>query len=168
MQKRTWPISSLIACAPKPALKLLCKTAAASVRILSKARLRIDVLKVQPLKYLVLVDVTGAQLMELLDYAATIQPGNGAFLQVAGLTWTLNRPTGKADNVQVGGQPINLERTYKVVTNNFMGAGGDGYSVLKDLPKIDTGYVDADSLREYIAQKGKVGAAVEGRLTIVE
>ncbi len=128
-----------------------------------------DVLKVQPFgNTLVLVDVTGAQLMELLDYAATIQPGNGAFLQVAGLTWTLNRPTGKADNVQVGGQPINLERTYKVVTNNFMGAGGDGYSVLKDLPKIDTGYVDADSLREYIAQKGKVGAAVEGRLTIVE
>lgn len=128
-----------------------------------------DVLKVQPFgNTLVLVDVTGAQMMELLNYAATIQPGNGAFLQVAGLTWTLNRKTGAAENVQVGGQPINLEQTYKVVTNNFMGAGGDGYATLKDLPKVDTGYVDADSLREYIAEKGKVGAAVEGRLTIVE
>lgn len=128
-----------------------------------------DVLKVQPFgNILTLVDMTGAQLMEALNYAATVQPGNGAFLQVSGLSWTLNRQTGQAENVVVNGEPLDLNRTYKVVTNNFMAAGGDGYAMLKDLPQVDTGFVDADSLREYIAEQGKVGAEVENRLTIVE
>ncbi len=44
---------------------------------------------------------------------------------------------------------------------------GDGYAMLKDLPKTDTNFVDADALKEYIAQLGKVEPKVEGRLTIV-
>lgn len=128
-----------------------------------------DVLKVQPFgNTLSLIDMTGAQIMEALDYAATIEPGNGAYLQVSGLTATLNRKTGKAENVQIGDKPIDPEHTYKVVSNSFMAAGGDGYAMLKGLPNIDTGFVDADSLREYFASKGKVGAEVEGRLTVVE
>ena len=128
-----------------------------------------DVLKVQPFgNTLVLVDMTGAQIVELLNYAATVKPGQGAFLQVSGLTWTLNRTAGKAENVQIQGQPIDLEKTYNVVTNNFMGAGGDGYAVLKDLPKLDTGFVDADAMHEYITEQGKIDLQVEGRLTIVE
>lgn len=128
-----------------------------------------DVLTVQPFgNTLVIIDMTGAQVMEVLNYAATIDPegGIGAFLHASGLTWTNNK--GVPENVMVGDAPIDLEKTYKVVTNNFMGAGGDGYEMLKDLPKYDTGFVDADALREYIEKAGKVEPKVEGRLTIVK
>jgi len=128
-----------------------------------------DVLTVQPFgNILTTIDMTGAQVMDVLNYAATIKPGQGAFLHVSGLKWTLNRGAGKAENVMVGDAPIDLEKTYSVVTNNFMAAGGDGYAMLKDLPQYDTGFVDADALKEYIEKMGKVDPKVEGRLTIIE
>ena len=86
-------------------------------------------------------------------------------MQVSGLKWTNNQ--GKPETILAGGQPLDLEKTYKVVTNNFMASGGDGYKMLKDLPQTNTGFVDADAVREYVEQRGKVGAAVEGRLTIL-
>lgn len=125
-----------------------------------------DILTVQPFgNTLVLLDMTGQQILDTLTYAATIEAGNGAFLQVSGLKWTNNQ--GKPETILAGGQPLDLEKTYKVVTNNFMASGGDGYKMLKDLPQTNTGFVDADAVREYIQQRGKVGAEVEGRLTIL-
>ena len=125
-----------------------------------------DILTVQPFgNTLVLLDMTGQQILDTLTYAATIEAGNGAFLQVSGLKWTNNQ--GKPETILAGGQPLELEKTYKVVTNNFMASGGDGYKMLKDLPQTNTGFVDADAVREYVEQRGKVGAEVEGRLTIL-
>lgn len=125
-----------------------------------------DILTVQPFgNTLVVMDLTGEQLMAVLNFAATLKAGSGGFLQVAGLKWTNNK--GKAENVLVSEAPLDLKKTYKVVTNNFTAAGGDGYAMLKDLPKTDTNFVDADALREYIGKLGKVEPKVEGRLTIV-
>jgi 5'-nucleotidase / UDP-sugar diphosphatase len=128
-----------------------------------------DVLTVQPFgNTLVTLNLTGEQVMQVLNYAATVKPGAGAFLHVGGLKWTLNRKAGAAEKVMAGDAPLDLKKTYKVVTNNFMAAGGDGYAALKDLPKYDTNFVDADALKEYIGKLGKVEPKVEGRLTIVE
>jgi 5'-nucleotidase/UDP-sugar diphosphatase len=82
------------------------------------------------------------------------------------LKWTNNK--GKADNVMIGNAPIDLDKTYKTVTNNFMAAGGDGYSMFKETQQVDTGFVDADSLREYIAKSGEVNPKVEGRVTVIQ
>ncbi len=126
-----------------------------------------DVLTVQPFgNKLVVLDLTGAQVMETLNYAATVSAGQGAFVHVSGLKWTNNK--GVAENVMVGDAPIDLAKTYTAVTNNFMAAGGDGYTVFKDLPQYDTGFVDADALKEYIEQMGKVEPKVEGRLTVIQ
>ncbi len=128
-----------------------------------------DILKVHPFgNTLVLLDMTGAQIMDVLNYAVTIEPGRGAFLHVSGLKWTLNRTKGIAENVMIGDAPIDLEKTYTVVTINFLATGGDGYSMLKDIASTDTGFTQGDVLREHIAKLGKVEPKVEGRLTIVE
>ncbi len=126
-----------------------------------------DILAVQPFGgTLVLLDLTGAQIMAVLNYAATVGPGSGAFLHVSGLKWTNNK--GRPQKVLCGDRALDLDKTYKVVTNNFMAAGGDGYIMLKDLPRIDSGFVDADALREYIANQGKVDTRVEGRYTLIK
>ncbi|PID57534.1 hypothetical protein CSB45_06820 [candidate division KSB3 bacterium] len=130
-----------------------------------------DILSVQPFgNTLVLLDMTGAQIMEVLNYAATVEPGNGAFLHVGGLKWTLNRrgDTPVAENVMVGDSAIEMDKTYTVVTNNFMASGGDGYKMLKELRSLDTGYVDADVFKDYVKKLGKVRPTIEGRLTIIE
>jgi len=126
-----------------------------------------DILKVQPFgNTLVLMDMTGRQIMDVLTYAATVRPGHGGFLHVSGMRWTNNR--GRAENVTVGDAPLDLAKTYRVVTNKFMASGGDGYAMLKRVPQLDTGFVDADCLREYVARAGRVRPRVEGRLTIVK
>jgi 2',3'-cyclic-nucleotide 2'-phosphodiesterase (5'-nucleotidase family) len=103
--------------------------------------------------------------MDVLNYAATVRPGHGGFLQVSGIRWTNKR--GRAEDVTVGNTPLDLAGTYRVVTNKFMASEGDGYGMLKRVPQLDTGFLDADSLREYIARAGKVKPRVEGRLTII-
>ena len=123
-----------------------------------------DILTVQPFgNTLVIVKMTGAQIMDALDFAAT-KVGSGAFLHVSGLKW--NIAGGKAKNVMAGDQPIDLGKTYKVVTNNFMATGGDGYAMLKPLPQEDTGFVDADAFKDYVTKFDKVEPKLEGRLTI--
>ncbi len=65
--------------------------------------------------------------------------GAGAFPQVAGLRITWN-PLAPAESrllaLEVGGAggyaPIDPARLYRVVTNNFLRSGGDGYAVLRD------------------------------------
>ena len=65
--------------------------------------------------------------------------GAGAFPQVAGLriTWNpLAPPEARLLALEVGGAagyaPIDPARLYRVVTNNFLRGGGDGYTVLRD------------------------------------
>ena len=73
-----------------------------------------------------------------------------------------------AELVKTGNAPIETEKTYKVVTNNFVAAGGDGYKMMKSLVKYDTGYVDAEATVEYIRKHDKVDPKVEDRITVVE
>ncbi|MGW8194136.1 MAG: 5'-nucleotidase C-terminal domain-containing protein [Desulforhopalus sp.] len=126
-----------------------------------------DVLSAQPFaNTLTEISMTGAQIMEVLN-AAAAKIGSGGFLHVSGLQVTYNSAAGRAEKVVVGEGPIAMEKTYKVVTNNFLAAGGDGYDMLKNLPKYDTGYVDAETTMLYIRNLGRVAPAVEGRITIV-
>ncbi len=127
-----------------------------------------DVLTVQPFgNTLTVIDMTGAQIMEVLNMAAA-KVGSGGFMHAAGLKVTYNKGAKKAENVMVGDAAIDMEKTYKVVTNNFIAAGGDGYAMFKDIPNYDTGFVDADAFMEYVRKLGKVEPKVEGRITIVE
>lgn len=127
-----------------------------------------DVLTVQPFgNTLVEMQLTGAQVVEVLNMAAT-QVESGGFLHLSGLTVTYNQQAAKAEKVMVDNKPIDLEKTYKVVTNNFVAAGGDGYKMLKPLAKYDTGYVDAEATMEFIQDQNTVDPKVEGRITIVQ
>lgn len=108
-----------------------------------------DVLTVLPFgNTLYVLKMTGEQLMKVLEYAATVKEGQGAFLQVGGLTW--KSVAGKVVEAKVRGEPIDPGRTYVVVTNNYLAGGGDGYTMLTNLPGYDTGFRLDSVLVEYI------------------
>jgi len=108
-----------------------------------------DVLTVLPFgNTLYVIELKGSDLIKVFEYAATIPNGQGGFLQVGGATWKAEG--GKLTEVLVGGKPIDPEKVYKVVTNDYMASGGDGYTMLKDQPGYNTFYVMADVLTEYI------------------
>ncbi len=110
-----------------------------------------DVLKVHPFGNTVCtVDLSGAELQDYLNAAVKMSPGSGAFPQFAGVT--LEVAAGLADKIRVGGVSIDTNKIYKVTINNFQASGGDGYPKLTGHPSfVNTGFVDADALRTYIA-----------------
>jgi len=57
----------------------------------------------------------------------------------------------KVSQARIQGAPIDANKTYQMVINNFMAVGGDGYPVMTaHSTYVDTGFVDADVLRSFI------------------
>jgi 5'-nucleotidase/UDP-sugar diphosphatase len=95
------------------------------------------------------VTMTASELADYLLAAAAMPAGSGAFAQFGGVGFTLSG--GAVTNLTVGGRPVDPARTYTLAVESYLAAGGDGYPKLSDRPTFrDTGYVDADALREYV------------------
>ncbi|MDT7833960.1 bifunctional UDP-sugar hydrolase/5'-nucleotidase UshA [Aquabacterium sp. OR-4] len=118
-----------------------------------------DVLKVQPFSNTVgVVVLSGAELLDYLRTAARMTPGSGAFAQTAGVR--LRIEGGVLTDAQVGGQPIDPQRRYRLAINNFTATGGDGYPKLRDHPGYtDSGFNDAEVLRAYLAARSPLKVA---------
>jgi 5'-nucleotidase/UDP-sugar diphosphatase len=109
-----------------------------------------SVLKVQPFGNMVsYVDFNTTELTDYLSAIASKQAGTGAFGQFSGVSLTLK--DGKATNIMVDGSPLDASRTYRIAINNYVASGGDGYPKVTDHPNyVNSGYVDADLMVEYI------------------
>ncbi|NLR99628.1 LysM peptidoglycan-binding domain-containing protein [Rhizobium sp. P38BS-XIX] len=97
-----------------------------------------DVLTVLPFQNTVATfQLTGANVKAALENGLSqIDEGAGRFPQVAGLKYSFDKskPAGSrlvSVDVQEGTEykPLDPEKTYGVVSNNYMRAGGDGYTV---------------------------------------
>lgn len=118
-----------------------------------------DVLKVHPFgNMLVYVDLSGKEVLDYLNAAAKMTAGSGAFPQFAGIR--LEIEGGAVKSASIGGKPLDPAKTYRMALNNFTAAGGDGYPKLSTHPGyVNTGYVDADVLREFVAAQKPVKTA---------
>ena len=118
-----------------------------------------DVLKVQPFgNTTVTVDLTGKEVMDYLGAAAKMSVGAGAFAQFAGINLVITG--GNVTSASIKGAPVDPAKTYRMVINNFVAAGGDGYPKLTGHRSfVDTGFVDADLLRAYITARSPLRAA---------
>lgn len=114
--------------------------------------------------------VTGATVVAALENGVSkIEEGAGRFPQVAGMTYTFDasKPAGeRVSDVMVGGAAIDLEKTYGVVSNNYVRNGGDGYKMFRDAENAyDFGPDLADVTAEYMAKMGPVKPYTDGRIT---
>ncbi|WP_298407370.1 5'-nucleotidase C-terminal domain-containing protein [uncultured Chloroflexus sp.] len=120
---------------------------------------------------LALVTLTGAQVIEALNNGVSqVESGAGRFPQIAGFRFTYDPSlpaASRVTSVTVGGAPIDPNADYIVVTNNFMLTGGDGYSVFtRGRNQVDTGFILADVVEEYIAANSPVNPPVDGRIAV--
>ncbi len=120
----------------------------------------------------VLIEITGADVRAALENGVSaIEDGAGRFAQVSGLTFAydLAAPAGqRVTDVSVDGGPLDLARVYKVATNNFLLAGGDGYSMFGSgnvLVDGSAGKLMASTVMDYISGLNGVLPDVEGRIT---
>ena len=118
-----------------------------------------DLLKVQPFGNTIgVVRLSGAELLTWLRAAAKMTPGAGAYPQTTGVQ--LRIEGGVLVEARVKGQAIDPQRDYRLALNAFTAVGGDGYPPLDKHPGYtNTGFVDADVLREYIALRSPIHAA---------
>lgn len=117
-----------------------------------------DVLKVFPFgSTLAYVDMSGAEALDYLKAAARMTPGAGAFAQFAGVK--LRIVGGELQQAEVGGKAIAPAKRYRVAINSFMASGGDGYPKMMEHPGyVNTGFVDAEVLKDYVAKHSPIRA----------
>ena len=119
----------------------------------------------------VTMDITGADLRAALEEGVSlVEDVAGRFPHVSGLTFVFDarRPKGnRVLEVKVGGKPLDPGAIYRLATNEYMMAGGDGYaSLTKGKPIVDAsgGALMANVVMDYIAAHGSVSPALEGRI----
>ncbi len=115
--------------------------------------------------------VTGATIVAALENGVSQHAdGAGRFPQVGGMSYTFDvslEPGSRISDVMVGGAPIDLGKTYGVVSNNYVRNGGDGYKMFRDAENAyDFGPDVADVLAEYMAAMGPVSPYLDGRITM--
>lgn len=123
---------------------------------------------------LVELDMTGAEihavLEDALDYALSEGGSTGAYPYAAGLRWDINAGAEKGSrfsNIEFRGPAdsawvaLDRARTYKVVTNNYISGGRDGYLTFKDVMEdgrvVDTFLDYAQSFVDYVKKQGTIG-----------
>jgi 5'-nucleotidase len=115
---------------------------------------------------LVIMDLTGAQLRAMLEQQWDRPARDQYMLQVSrGLSysWDSTRPVGQRlvpGSLKVDGKPVDDNKTYRIVANNFLADGGDNFPALaKGVNRQDTGMRDLDALIAYLKQNPDTGAS---------
>src|SRR5436189_642825 len=125
---------------------------------------------------LVACNVTGQQLLDMLrNSISRVDAGDGRFLQVSGIKFKYHPQNGafvvNANDVEVGGKPLDVNATYTLGIIDFMYTRGteDGYMLFSDAnrpPKVNTDR-EADlraMVESYIRRVGTVDTDIEGRI----
>jgi len=123
---------------------------------------------------LLLLELKGSDILAALENGfSQYEAKAGRFPQISGIRVKVNlkNPPGKrvVEVTLTDGTPLDLNKVYKVATNDFMAAGGDGYTAFKNAlsVKIVTGNYMRDDLVSYIKANPKVYKEVDGRITFV-
>lgn len=118
--------------------------------------------------YGVKMEIKGIDILGTLEHGVAGYPApEGKFPQVAGMTFKID-PAAEEGNrvydVMVQGNPLDIDKTYTLATNDFMAVGGDGYVNLSN-GNIVAEYAAFDEiLAQYIEKLGVVDIEVEGRI----
>lgn len=94
--------------------------------------------------------LTGKELKAYFESTIFIMKGTGGFPQLSGVEIVADTATKKIKSFKVGGKPLCMKKKYTMAISEFTANGGDKYPVI---PIRKTGFVDADALKEYIAEK---------------
>ncbi|GLR10123.1 protein UshA [Mixta theicola] len=117
-----------------------------------------DVLKVQPFgNTLCWVEMKGSEVEKYLAVVANKQVDSGAYAQFANVSLIADGQG--VSEVKINGEPLQADKTYRMATLSFNANGGDGYPAINTLPGfVNTGFVDAEVLKQYIKQQSPLKA----------
>ena len=98
-------------------------------------------------------EITGDEVYQALEHGYSMLPEtNGAFSQTdLQVVYSESKPAGeRIDEVLLDGEPIDRNAVYTVATNDFMAAGGDGYTMFGRV--LQEGRVLNEVFADYLAE----------------
>ncbi|EEE3829950.1 bifunctional UDP-sugar hydrolase/5'-nucleotidase [Salmonella enterica subsp. enterica serovar Montevideo] len=118
-----------------------------------------SVLKVHPFGNIVVyADMSGKEVVDYLTTVAQMKPDSGAYPQFANVSFVAKE--GKLTDLKIKGEPVDPAKTYRMATLSFNATGGDGYPRIDNKPGyVNTGFIDAEVLKEFIQQNSPLDAA---------
>ncbi|ECF8613606.1 bifunctional UDP-sugar hydrolase/5'-nucleotidase [Salmonella enterica] len=118
-----------------------------------------SVLKVQPFGNIVVyADMSGKEVVDYLTAVAQMKPDSGAYPQFANVSFVAKE--GKLTDLKIKGELVDPAKTYRMATLSFNATGGDGYPRIDNKPGyVNTGFIDAEVLKEFIQQNSPLDAA---------
>jgi 5'-nucleotidase len=123
---------------------------------------------VQPFNnYLVSMNLTGQQIYDLLTQQVTgSNAGAAKILQVSnGFSYRLGTSGPVDGSVELNDTPIDKGATYRIVTNNFLSDGGDGFAAFKDGTDKYFGGLDIDAFADYLSANSPYTPGPLNRIT---
>lgn len=84
--------------------------------------------------YVILKEVKGLELIQALEHGVALYPEiSGRYPQVAGIDFSFapDKEPGERLIEAIAGQELEPEKIYKIAINDFIAAGGDGYTMLE-------------------------------------
>ncbi|MDX8341011.1 5'-nucleotidase [Draconibacterium sp. IB214405] len=107
---------------------------------------------------MVFLELKAEQIEEFLHYIA--EHGGGS---VGGIQMVINDE--KATNVLVGGEKLAMNKTYWLVTNDYVAAGGDGLEMFQNsVQYINSGVKIRDAIISFLEDKNKKNEHITTKL----
>lgn len=107
---------------------------------------------------LVLLELSGKSVQQLAGFIATTggQPVSGLRMKISG---------DKASDVVVGGKPLELSRTYKLITYDYLANGGDNSRGLDNpISRTNLGQKVREALITYVSEQTQAGKHINTQL----
>ena len=116
---------------------------------------------------IVLLEMTGAQIMEILEQSLTLERG---MLQLSGPKVRYHKKgssPGSVYTVELGKYPLKLGQTYRVATIEILAQGGDLFSAFTEAKRLTpkgSQITFAELLKNNLSKRKVVGMPVRGRM----
>lgn len=119
-------------------------------------------------------EVSGRLLLDALTFGVSKLPATaGHFPQISGMTMTVDLkapPSARVKDVVVNGKPLDLNGTYTLALPDYVLAGGDGYTMMKEAKVLVTGEAGelmVTALEKYLNGRGSFTATLDKRISVL-
>lgn len=115
------------------------------------------------------VEMTGQQVIDALNQQ--YDEDQNYYLQIAGLKYYYtdsddpNQPYRVVAAYDENGQSLDMNKTYRVVINDFLAGGGDGFTAFKGTNQIAVIDADTEVFMSYIADQTNAGNLIKAPVT---
>lgn len=107
---------------------------------------------------IIVITLTGKDLLEILAFEAHYRKTSFSNTELRFTT------EGQLISAKIGGNKLDVEKTYKLVTYDYLANGGDGMNCLKGLPKEPMGVTVRTLIMQHIEELNKAQKLADGNI----